>query len=1406
MKHCVRLGALATWVPWAQRLAQLVSVLALTTQFSSPAQAAAPPPWEGAAFSAKPAALLAAIKDLPTDEAWETDILLSDSRFSLEADGRWTERHHRIYVVLDAAEVDAWAVFEQVWSPWFQARPEMRARVISPAGREFSFDPKTISEESAGQSSDVLFDDDRVLRGPLPGVEVGAIIETEVVVRDQRPMFVGGSVRRLALFEDHIRLARISVDAAPEAGLRWLTKKLPETPPQESTEKGRKRLVFEYRDLKGTINYIYGLPTSEPWYPYLAFSSGQSWNDVAKAYADVVDRTLEGADVARAVSIATKGAKAQTEVIERLLAYLQKEVRYTGVEFGDASLIPRSPAETLARRFGDCKDKSALLVALLRAADIPAYLALLSVGPGQDVDTDLPGLGVFDHAIVYIPASPPIWIDATDEFARVGELPAVDRDRLALIAAGSTRALVRTPPSVSTENLIRRTRTFHLAEAGSARLIEETEFRGQPERDNRRTFGLFDQTKRMEWAKTYAENYLLAAEVDKVEVLGAGDLNRPFVLRLEIGASRRGISDLNEAAIGIRYDELLERLPYLLRVEADENEEPRKEPFVFDEPFVTEWHYEVHPPPGFEPRGLPESRDESIGTASLSRRYRVRPDGVLEIDFRFDSGKVRLTPTEFEAYRRQASALLEGESLLIYFDQIGAQKLAEGDVLGALTEFRRLAAANPKNAIYPLQMSRALLEAGLGEAARERARAAVKLDPKSSLAHNQLGWALQHDLFGRLRQGDFDRNGAIAAYREAVRLDSEEVVPKADLAILLEFDARGRRYARGLEVAELEEAGKLYRELVDQGQTGFAVNLMANLARRERYAELRTFAASLEESLEQLQFRTVAVAALEGAEAAIRGTRGLNDRSQRAQALGGAAQTLLQMRRYREGKALLEASLSFATEKPTKVPELLAKLDTVKKWEEIPTPAREPATLLAHMTLGLLRGEIGVKQADGYLSRKMSAETRIDEVADFERDPFETISDHDKSNGLSPDFLFDLFLNIWTPKVDGDDAMGYRVSFEVEGQRTTYYVVREDGEYRLLATEENLLDLAILALDLLASGDTAAASRWIGWLEDERQHALPKFRERDDDPYANSLEKLLWGVTADADASALGEAAAAQVLNLVNFPLSPTELRASERALAKFVERRATAEGDHATALDVAQWRLLEQLGRSAELVGLLEKLHRAEPSSDQALISLTRVYGDLKRFDDAEKIATARAETKVGDPISIRLLADLDDRRGDVEASSRRIASLLEGKDARPHDYNRLAWNSLFASGGVDDTAIGRAEKACELTSYANPNILHTLATLYAERVRVVEAHRTLLKALELHKDGKLERHDWYVFARIAEALGYPDLARDYYRKVEPNETREVGVQSTQELARQRLVALGAGPNGTSKGKKKKG
>ena len=85
---------------------------------------------------------------------------------------------------------------------------------------------------------------------------------------------------------------------------------------------------------------------------------------------------------------------------------------------------------------------------MLRSAGISATLALLQTGPGRDVNAALPGMGMFDHAIVYVPASgsdADLWIDATAQYSEVGTLPWMDYGRWALVVSEKTESLQQIP-------------------------------------------------------------------------------------------------------------------------------------------------------------------------------------------------------------------------------------------------------------------------------------------------------------------------------------------------------------------------------------------------------------------------------------------------------------------------------------------------------------------------------------------------------------------------------------------------------------------------------------------------------------------------------------------------------------------------------------------------------------------------------------------------------------------------------------------------------------------------------------------------------------------------------------------------------------------------------------------------
>lgn len=144
--------------------------------------------------------------------------------------------------------------------------------------------------------------------------------------------------------------------------------------PVATERDGRKTLRFELSPVPKIKRFEPLLPPDEPRWPHVAFTTGNSWAAVAAEYAGIVERQLATAKLDPLVREAVGAETARDKVIARLLAKTHELVRYTALEFGEAAIVPRTPEETLERRYGDCKDKSVFLVGLLRAAGIPAHL------------------------------------------------------------------------------------------------------------------------------------------------------------------------------------------------------------------------------------------------------------------------------------------------------------------------------------------------------------------------------------------------------------------------------------------------------------------------------------------------------------------------------------------------------------------------------------------------------------------------------------------------------------------------------------------------------------------------------------------------------------------------------------------------------------------------------------------------------------------------------------------------------------------------------------------------------------------------------------------------------------------------------------------------------------------------
>ena len=145
----------------------------------------------------------------------------------------------------------------------------------------------------------------------------------------------------------------------------------------------------------------------------VAFTSLDDWADVSAWARPLYDKRLEPDDEL-ALQIRKWSALEPENRARAAVDFVQDEVRYLAIAFGPHALEPHEPDRVLQRRFGDCKDKSLLLVSLLRELNVRAEPALVSSYKGRQLPDVPPMIGAFDHVIVRIHLEDgPVWVDPT---------------------------------------------------------------------------------------------------------------------------------------------------------------------------------------------------------------------------------------------------------------------------------------------------------------------------------------------------------------------------------------------------------------------------------------------------------------------------------------------------------------------------------------------------------------------------------------------------------------------------------------------------------------------------------------------------------------------------------------------------------------------------------------------------------------------------------------------------------------------------------------------------------------------------------------------------------------------------------------------------------------------------------
>ncbi len=378
--------------------------------------------------------------------------------------------------------------------------------------------------------------------------------------------------------EAPIELRKVSVLQPAGRQVRWRVSGDPQAElPQPKLEQrnGLTRLVFQQAAVPA-VEYEPSIPPDLVPVPVLDFSEYKSWNQVAQWANALFSGTTPGAEVQALARKFT--AESLEERATQALHWVQDDIRYFSVSMGENSHRPHPPEVVLKRRFGDCKDKSQLLVALYHAMGIEAQPVLLHASAPKLPEQFLPSPGNFNHAIVRVVLNgKPYFVDPTlaNERGLISGLPVPVPGAAALIVSGDSTGLIALPEDTLDQPLVDRHEQLSLETLhGDAQLKLRLVYRGRFAAGMRQGYRSMSS---VELKKTMLEQYertYPGVKLDGAPTLSDGDGGSSFIVDAQLNIpkalkEKNGMlylpqrSHILEGTLGIP-DKLVRKYPFRL--------------------------------------------------------------------------------------------------------------------------------------------------------------------------------------------------------------------------------------------------------------------------------------------------------------------------------------------------------------------------------------------------------------------------------------------------------------------------------------------------------------------------------------------------------------------------------------------------------------------------------------------------------------------------------------------------------------------------------------------------------------------------------------------------------------------------------------------------------------------------
>ncbi|WP_406683715.1 DUF3857 domain-containing transglutaminase family protein [Seonamhaeicola sp. MEBiC1930] len=413
------------------------------------------------------------------------------------------------------------------------------------------------------------------------------------------------------------------------------------------------------------------------WYmPYqnLFVSDFENWDAVVdwalKIYVDNVkpSKVLEAK-----INQIKNSSEYEGQRISATLKFVQDEVRYLGLESGIGAYKPFSPNKVIEQRFGDCKDKSWLMVTMLRNMGIKAYPVLVNTVYGESLHQFLPSPKVFDHVVVKVVDSTNtnLFYDPTNS-NQFGNYKSVSFPNYgkALVIKKGVKALEQI--NSKSEDLVEVFDTFDLPTVGGPGTLNIMTVYREAEADMMRArYKSSSLTSLSKDFKNYYDNLYNGVEVLKDPVFDDDSIANKILVE-----ESYKINNIWSPMIGDDKNIAVEFIPYsILDVFVSADEKARETPFALYYPTHKKHQITVK-----LPRKWQFSNDNiSVNSKSFdfSIKSKMNPSNdILYVNYEYENKTSYVKPEDFEDY---FDKIKEAEQILSYYIYIPKSEADSGD-------------------------------------------------------------------------------------------------------------------------------------------------------------------------------------------------------------------------------------------------------------------------------------------------------------------------------------------------------------------------------------------------------------------------------------------------------------------------------------------------------------------------------------------------------------------------------------------------------------------------------------------------------------------------------------------------------------------------------------------------------